>query len=234
VANAAIPLIAAGISAFGSSAGSKKAAKGAKPDIPSIFKPAVGAALGPIYQRLSGGTPMFGGPSAYGSSLNQETIQGGYASALRNVLALAGGGLNQDVLNMAESVTRPLADIQRGDIVAGAREASAARGSLFSTGSQNTEMDALNRFEAQRRTDLLNQALQFGTQSLAAFSPLQGEFLRTQPDAGIAMLASLMGGTPFFTPPVPTNALQAIGGAANNLLQSPGFWEFLAQRGTKA
>lgn len=226
---AAAPIIAAGVSAIGSSQGSKKAAKNATPQLPAIFRPALGAALGPIYARLSGATPMFGGPAVSGLGPMGESGSGGFQAALKNLFALAGGGLNQDVLNMAEQNTAPLADIQRKDLIAGVREGSAARGSLFSTGSLNNEADTLNRFEATRRSDLLNQALGFGQMSLQAFPQIYQEFLRTQPDVGIAMLSSLLGGTPFYTPPVPTNGLQALGGAANNLLQSPGFWEFLSQ-----
>lgn len=225
---AAAPIIAAGVSALGSSQGSKKAAKSSTPQIPGIFRAPLGAALGPIFQRLSGGTQMFGGMGG------TEAGQGGFEAALRNIYALASGGLNQDVLNMAETTTRPLADIQRKDLVAGVREGSAARGSLFSTGSLNNEADAIGRFEAQRRSDLIGNALNFGNLSLSAFGPLYQEFARTQPDAGVAMLAALMNGTPFYTPPVPTNFAQATGGAANSLLQSPGFWEFLSQRSGKA
>lgn len=219
--------LAAG-SALMQSQGSKKAAGQSTPQIPAAFRGGVSAAMGPIFQRLSGGTPMFGG--LLGGAVGSE----GFSSALENVLRLASGGINQDVLGNIEETTAPLADIQRGDLMAGVREGAAARGGLFSTGALNTEADALNRFEAQRRSDLIMQAIQAGMLSLSAFQPLQSEFNRVQPDTGINLLAALMGGTPFQTPNVATNFAQSLGNMGGSLMNSPGFWEFLAQRTTPA
>lgn len=55
------------------------------------------------------------------------------------------------------------------------------------------------------------------------------EFLRTRPEAAIPLLASLMGGTPFYNPVVPPNWQQTTGAGLTGLSQSPGFLQFLAQ-----
>lgn len=57
------------------------------------------------------------------------------------------------------------------------------------------------------------------------------EFLRTQPQTAIPLLAQLMGGTPNFFQPQGVNALQLLGGMGGSLFSSPGFWNYLSSLG---
>ena len=53
------------------------------------------------------------------------------------------------------------------------------------------------------------------------------EFLRTQPDNAIGMLASLMTGTPFVSPNVAPNFMQGAGANLGSMFSSPAFLQFL-------
>lgn len=277
---AAAPIIAAGVGGLASSQGAKKAAKNAKsPDIPAIFKPAVGSALGLIGQRLARGFPTFPGnlfapPTPLqgqsidlaGGLLNDPRAAEGLQSAFSTVRGVSETGLDPASIEMIRKSLDPFFNFQREQGLAQTRESSALRGGFFGSGSQTNEADFLSRFAANQAATVLPLALQIRQLQLAAAQSLPGqltaslqpaqagfalgeqargveqaginaqlaEFLRTQPENAIALLSSLMGGTPFYQPPIAPNFGQVFGAQVSNLAQSPGFLSLFQGGGARS
>lgn len=75
---------------------------------------------------------------------------------------------------------------------------------------------------------LLGAGQQRQASDTAGMQAAYQEFLRTQPQNAVGLLAQLMGSAPNFFPPQAPNALQTIGGGLGSLFSSPGFWTYLS------
>lgn len=255
----AAPWIAAGASALGgylSGRGSKKAAKNAKPDIPAIFKPAVGAATSLITSRLQTGFPRFGGPFVAGLSPEQTSLigagTGGINDALRTLQTVAESGLDPATVRQVTASLAPFFQRLTEQNLGQARETQAQGGRFFGTGGVGAEADVLERIASLRSQTELPLALQILDRQTSAAQALPGflqsslgaldlprqiqqaefsaqfqEFLRTQPENAIGLLGTLLTGTPFQQPPLATNVAQGVGAGLQGLGSSPGFLQLL-------
>ena len=228
---AAAPIIASAVGGMASGAGGKKAAKKG-PQIPGMFKPALGSALGLLQNRLTMGAPAFLGPILAG----QDGVLGpagsaGVRDSYNTMHQFAQSGLSPEILKTIQDTTDPFYAALRNDLVGGSREATASR--FFGTGSAQQEMDTLRRFEGDRAASSIPLALQAGQQQMSAagalMSLLSGEWQRMQPDSFIPMLAQLMGQAPAFQPAVAPNFGMIAGANISSLAQSPGFMNWLMQ-----
>lgn len=260
----AAPWIVGGASVLGSalsSRGSKKAAKGSRPQIPQEFQRPVGMANNIIGQRLGGGFPAFPGGAInplQSMAMNQMGSsfgagQAGLDSARQTIESLAATGIDPQAINTAQSQLAPYFDFLRNQGLAQTREGQAAGGRFFGSGGANAEGMFNSNFAAQQAAQTLPLAMQMTGMRLGAAGALPGfmagqqglgmnlfnvgaqaqqqqlaEFLRQQPEQAIPLLAQLMGGTPMFQPPIPSNFGQVMGQNIGSALGSPGFWDYLS------
>lgn len=247
------------------SGGSKKAAKDARPQIPSQFRPAMGSALGLVNQGLTQGLPRYGGPFVAGlTPLQQKGIGAagpllgagseGLMSALQTTQNIAETGLDPESLSFIKKELDPFFSELRKEGVGGVREAQAAGGRFYGKGGVGAESRFLERFAAQQAAQILPLAMNIRGLQLGAAQTypqiLQGgmgaigqgmgigevqrgvnqadvtanfqEFLRTQPQAMLPMLASLFG-APMGYNPQASNFQQVAGANLASLFTSPGF-----------
>lgn len=190
--------------------------------------------------------------SLIGGMLPQATAagQGGLDEALNTIRGVAATGLDPGSIRTISDQLAPFFESQRERGVAGVRESEAAGGRFFSSGGVRAESDFLNRLAAEQSAQVLPLALQAQSLRLGAaqsipglitgtLSALQGLGLNalqagevarnisTQqlPIQGVPFLASLLSGTPFFTPPVPSNFLQFLGPQISSLAGQPGLFQ---------
>jgi hypothetical protein len=207
-----------------SSQGSKKAAKGAQPQLPAALQGLIGDASSLIRSRISGGFPRFAGPFVAPITPGQGELIGagtqGLQSALSTTRGIAETGLSPEQLALVTKSFEPLFQKQRQDVVGGVREAEAQGGRFFSRGAVNQEREALTDLSAKQTADIIPLALQATGLQLAAANSLpsflQGgvqaidlprqveqkrleadfaEFLRTQPENALGLLSSILGGS---------------------------------------
>src|SRR6267143_4806200 len=158
------------------SRGAKKAAKGAKPQIPAIFGPAAGQSLGLIQQRMGGGFPAFPGGALnplqsmamgqMGSSFGAG--QAGLDSARNTIQSLAATGIDPNAINTASSTLAPYFDFLRNRGLGQVREAQGQRGGFFGTGGVGGESDYLNQFAGMQAQQTLPMAMQMTGMRLGA------------------------------------------------------------------
>lgn len=286
MAEVAVPLIASAVGGGLSAQGSKKAAKGAKPQIPEEFRGPLAAALGLLTAGIQnrggiGGTlgnpwQPFAGGSPFAAPLNslQNTALGGLeamlgpnisaantglADALTTIRAISAAGLDPATVKFVSDQLAPFFEGQREAGVAGVREASAARGGFFGSGSATAEGDFLRKLASEQSAQVLPLALQSQALRLGAAQSIPGLITGTQesligqllnalqggeiargaanqalPVQGINFLAALMGGTPFVQQAVPTNFLQSFGSNVSSLGSSPGFTSLFQGKNPKA
>lgn len=176
----------------------------------------------------------------------------GYDAALKTMTDVAATGMNPADVEFIRSQMQPFFDFQFQRGLGQARESQAQGGRFFGSGGVSAENDFTNQFLANQSATILPLAMQNRQLQLSAaqgipqgFAQMMGgfglgaqageverlarlqEFVRTQPENAIPLLASLMGGTPMFQPAVPQNFWQSLGGMSNSLLTSPGFWQML-------
>ncbi len=242
------------------SRGSKKAAKGAKPQIPEQFRPALGQSLGLIQQRLGGGFPAFPGgainplQSMAMGQMGQSfgAGQAGLDSARQTIESIASTGIDPSAINTAQSTLAPYFDFLRNQGLAQTREGEAQGGRFFGSGGTGAEGLFNANFAGEQARQILPMAMQMTGMRLGAAGALPGflggqqqlgmnlfnvggqaqqqqlaEWLRTQPEQAIPLLAQLMGGTPMFQPPVAANFGQVLGSNINSMFGSGGFWDYL-------
>jgi hypothetical protein len=203
----------------------------------------------PAYQGqlTAGATPLQQNALTAASGLMGQG-QAGMDSAWQTLLRGATEGMGQSDIDLAMKQTNPLFEYQKTRSVGSMREAQAQGGRFFSTGALGQEGDLLAQMEANYSSQVLPLAMQMQqmrtqtAQSLPGFlqnifglgegerqiqqqglSAQMAEWLRTQPEAAISMLAGLMSGTPFYNPATAPNAWQTIGSGISGLGQSAGF-----------
>lgn len=229
---AAIPLFASVAGSAISSRGAKKAAKKSQPRIPGQFMGPLETALGAINQSLQGRGPGFGGPF-----VSEMMNQGGLTTALQTLTQGAQSAISQDDISTIRRTYEPLFQQQKSDLLAGMRQASAARGTYFSSGAisgENLGLSNLINSQGAQIIPLLQQAQQSRMQAAGAIPGLLlgGQQALSYPTfSGVSALSSLMGGTPFYNPVAAPNAGMTIGGNLTNLAASPGFQALLRGKG---
>ncbi len=220
----AAPIFASLLGAGLSSSGSKKAAKGAKPQVPQVLQGVFGDAQSLLRSRLQGGFPRFGGSFVAQSSPGQSQFlgqgQAGLNSALQTQRNIAETGLSEEQLKVVTDSFQPLFKQQRRELVGEVREGEAQGGRFFSKGATTSERTALTDLKVQQSGQILPLALQAtGLQAQTAQGlpdflnranqtfdfPRQleqmgldknfAEFLRTQPENALGMLQSILGGS---------------------------------------
>lgn len=178
--------------------------------------------------------------------------QAGLDSARQTIEGLATTGIDPQAINTAQTQLAPYFNFLRDQGLGQFREGQAQGGRFFGSGAVGGEGNFLNQFAANQAAQTLPLAMQMTGMKLGAAGSLPGflggqqqlgmnmfnmggqaqaqqlaEFLRQQPDAAIPLLTQLMGGTPMFQPPVPTNFGQALGSNINSMFGSGGFWDYL-------
>lgn len=180
----------------------------------------------------------------------------GFADALRTMTNVSQMGIDPSVVRDLQNQLDPFFSYQRNQGMAQAREGAAQGGRFFGTGALTNENNFMNQFLANQAGTILplaiqhqqlrlqgaqgvgqnllaNQAFNTGNFQLGGAEQQQRlqEFLRTQPEAAIPYLASLMQGTPMSYNPQGTNFLQSFGGGLNSMIGSPGFWQYMQSIG---
>lgn len=178
--------------------------------------------------------------------------QAGLDEALRTIRGVSATGLDPAQIRSFQDVLAPFFEFQRQQGVAGVREAEAAGGRFFGSGGVSAEGNFLAQLEAERMAQIIPLALQAqilrlgaaqsvpsflaGIQGLGSTAIQAGEVERSAqtqqlPGQIIPFLTQLMGGTPLFTPPIPTNFLQSLGAQTSSLASSPAFLDLFKNFG---